>query len=481
MSDPLAVETTAGRVSGHADGAVTAFLGIPYAAAPVGAWRFAAPQAPVPWTGVRSGDAFGPAAPQPDRPIGVWFHGPTPATDEDCLSLNVWTPGVSGDPARPVIVWIHGGGWALGFSGSPLFAGAPLAVATDAVVVSINYRLGSLGWLNHPALATGPGAPAANWGLQDMVAALSWVRDNAVAFGGDPDRVTVYGQSAGAGSVMALLVSPLADGLFARAIAQSPPAGELVVPAARGHAWAQALSAELGGATEPIDFDALRGAPAGTIVAAHEALLATPEFRGTRGGAMPVVDEATLPIDPRRVPTARPEIPVLIGTTADEATFLFRAAGRNVEPDDDTLRAMVAHLPDVAGDEAAEALIADVRAQGEDDNGDILCALATRQLFEAPVTEWAAARAGAGGEVFPYRVEHRGPDPRLRATHTIDISLVFGTFDSEVGRRVAGDGPDVARVSAAMSGAWRAFVHGEAPWRAGELERFGADPAVSPG
>ena len=286
-------------------------------------------------------------------------------------------------------------------------------MATDAVVVSINYRLGSLGWLNHPALATGPGAPAANWGLQDMVAALSWVRDNAVAFGGDPVAVTVYGQSAGAGSVLQLLASPLADGLFARAIAQSPPVGELVVPAARGHAWAQALSAELGGATEPIDLAALRGAPAGTIVAAHEALLATPEFRGTRGGAMPVVDEATLPVDPRRVPTARLEIPVLIGTTADEATFLFRAAGRNVEPDDDTAARDGRPSARCRGDEAADALIADVRAQGEDDNGDILCALATRQLFDGAGHRVGGCARGGGGRGLPLsrRAPRPGPTP----------------------------------------------------------------------
>jgi para-nitrobenzyl esterase len=473
MSDTLVVATTAGRVRGHADGATTAFLGIPYAAPPVGPLRFAAPAPAQRWTAIRDADAFGPAAPQPDRPIGRWFHGPTPATAEDCLSLNVWTPPGVADDKRPVLVWLHGGGWALGFSGSPLFAGARLAAAADAVVVTINYRLGSLGWLNHPQLAATPGGAAANWGLQDHVAALGWVRDNIAGFGGDPGAVTVWGQSAGAGSVLHLLVSPLADGLFARAIAQSPPLGELVVPASRGHAWAQALSGRLGATAEPIDLEALRGAPAGAVVDAHEALLATPEFRGTRGGAMPVIDAATLPVDPRRAPAARPEVPVLIGTAADEATFLFRAAGRVVEPDDDGLRAMVAHLPDVEGDSAADTLIAAQREAGQDDNNAILCRVATQQLFAGPVAEWASARTDAAATVYRYRVEHRSPDERLGAVHAIDVPLVFGTHDHEIGAAVAGDDAQAARVSGEMTAAWRSFVHGGAPWDADELTVFG--------
>ncbi len=472
MPDAPVVATTAGDVRGHRDGDTWAFLGIPYAAAPVGERRFAPPCAPEPWTGVRDAVAFGLAAPQPDRPIGLWFHGPTPPTGEDCLSLNVWTPTAGDGDARPVLVWIHGGGWALGFSGSPLFHGARLAAEIDAVVVTINYRLGSLGWLNHPALVATPGGPVANWGLQDMAAALAWVRDNAAAFGGDPSAVTVYGQSAGAGSVLHLLTSPLAEGLLQRAIAQSPPVGELVVPTQRGHDWAAALNAHLGGGAGLIGLAVLRGAPADTIVAAHEELLMTPAFRGTRGGAMPVVDPATIPVDPRHAPDARVEIPVLIGTTADEATFLFRAAGRNLEPDDDTLRAMVAHLPDVGGDDAADSLIAARREAGETDNGAILCAAATQQLFVGPVTEWVAARVAAGGAVFPYRVEHRAPDPRLGAVHTIDVSLVFGSYATEVGARVAGDTPDAARVSQAMVPAWGRFVHGKAPWAVGEVEVF---------
>jgi para-nitrobenzyl esterase len=465
MSDAPIVPTTTGRIRGRSDGSVNAFLGIPYAAAPVGARRWAAPEPPAPWSGVRAAAAFGAAAPQPERPIGLWSHGPTPVTAEDCLSLNVWTPAAPAAAGRPVLVWIHGGGWALGFSGSEAFDGGRLAAAADAIVVTLNYRLGSLGWLNHPELG-------ANWGLRDQALALTWVRDNIDAFGGDPTAVTLSGQSAGAGSALHLLASPLGEGLFRQVIAQSPPMGELTVPTERGHAWFQALSESLTGGAG--DIDALRAAPADRVVETHEALLVTPAFRGTRGGAMPVPDPDTMPADPRAVPGARPALPVLIGTTADEATFLFRAA-RRLDPDDAHLRAMVAHLPDVSGAEAADELIGAARADGgaDSENVAVLCRLATQQLFAGPVAQWAHARGDAGGDVYRYRVEHVSPRPELGATHTIDVPLLFGTHGTEVGARVAGSGPAADAVSAVMMRAWREFIHGRAPWDPEQLEVFG--------
>jgi para-nitrobenzyl esterase len=458
MPDRTQVQSTAGRVRGRALGQVNAYLGIPYAAPPVGVRRFAAPAPAAPWSGVLDATAFGPVAPQPDRPIGHWSHGPTPAAAEDCLSLNVWAPERRSDAPRPVLVWLHGGGWALGFSASPVLDGAHLALAADAVLVTLNYRLGSLGWLNHPDLG-------ANWGMLDQALALVWVRDNIERFGGDPAAVTLAGQSAGAGSALHLLSSPLGNGLFTRVIAQSPPLGELTVPRERGSAWAQALSDALGG-SGPLDLGGLRAAAPERIVEAHEALLAVPEFRGTRGGAMPVADAATLPADPRSVPAARPQIPVVIGTAADEATFLFCAAGRRLELGPERLRAMVAHLPDVGDPEAAQlAIDAERQRDGElADAESVLCRLATQRLFAGPVQEWAARRRTAGGEVFRYRIDHRGPDPRLGATHTIDVPLVFGTHEHEIGARAAGSGASAQAVSDAMIGAWRAFVHGRAPW-----------------
>jgi para-nitrobenzyl esterase len=466
MSDRLVIQTIAGRVRGRSLGSVTAHLGIPYAAAPVGELRWAPPQPRAPWPAVRDATALGPAAPQPERPIGQWSHGDTPLTDEDCLSVNVWAPAGAQSRPHPVLVWLHGGGWALGFSGSPAFDGAHLAAAAGVVVVTLNYRLGSIGWLNHPDLG-------ANWGLRDQAMALAWVHDNIDQFGGDPTAVTISGQSAGAGSALHLLASPCGEGLFSRLIAQSPPMGELTIPAERGRAWALALSSRFGG-VDRLDMTALRTIGAVEIVRAHEDLLAADAFRGTRGGAMPVCDDATLPVDPRAVPSARPDVPVLIGTTVDEATFLFRAAGRILDPDDRQLAAMIAHLPDVDGEARAVELIADERATGSElANIDVLCRLATRQLFRGPVQEWARRRAAAGAEVLTYSVEHRSPDAALGATHTIDVPLLFGTYGGEVGRRVAGDGEPSRSVSQAMMAAWREFLHGRTPWDPDQVYVFG--------
>ena len=216
------VETASGRLRGVERDGVRAFLGIPYAAPPVGPLRFAAPVPPAAWAGERDAGAFGPAAPQqPDALVtrlGLFPEGPQA---EDCLTLNVWTPAAGG--RRAVMVWLHGGAFVGGSAGVPLYDGARLAREGDVVVVTLNYRIGALGFL-----ALGPGRT--NLGLRDQVAALAWVRRHAAAFGGDPERVTVFGESAGAGSLCALLAMPRARGLFGRAIVQSgAPAGVLSV------------------------------------------------------------------------------------------------------------------------------------------------------------------------------------------------------------------------------------------------------------
>ena len=233
------VEIAAGRLRGRRAGEVVAFGGIPYSTAPL----FAPPGPEPGWTGVRDAVGPGPAAPQPRRAAARFTHGELPATDEQCLNLNVFTPGL--DDRRPVFVWLHGGGFAIGHAGASLYSGERLAAAADAVVVTVNYRLGSLGWLGHPDLAAAPAAPAANWGLLDQIAALEWVRDNIGAFGGDPAEVTLAGQSAGALSAMDLLVAPGAAGLFRRVALQSPPLGDVAQAPAVASAWAEALSAEI--------------------------------------------------------------------------------------------------------------------------------------------------------------------------------------------------------------------------------------------
>ncbi len=220
-------QTTAGKVAGvrTADGAITSFKGIPFAAPPVGELRWKAPQAAAAWEGVRDCSAFGPSPMQAKPvPFSMWsqeFLIPEEPISEDCLYLNVWTGAKSADDKRPVLVWIYGGGFVSGGSGVPIYDGEAMA-RKGIVFVSINYRVGIFGFLAHPDLSRGSENNASgNYGLMDQVAALEWVKGNIAAFGGDPANVTIAGQSAGAMSVNCLVASPLAKGLFKKAIAQS--------------------------------------------------------------------------------------------------------------------------------------------------------------------------------------------------------------------------------------------------------------------
>jgi len=442
-----------------------AFLGIPYAAPPVGDLRWAPPRAAEPWTGVRDARTPGPICPQPARSFSEWAHGPLPAADEDSLSLNVWMPADAGDGAgRPVFVFVHGGGWALGWGSNPLLDGRHLAAALDAVVVTLNYRLGALGWLHHPALSAHDGVPIGDWGLLDQLAALRWVGEHIAAFGGDPARVTLAGASVGAGSVLHLLGAPGAEGLFARAIAQSPTLHELVIDPSLGVRYTEALAAHLGlGDDVGAALPALRALPAETIVVAQEELIAGALY-GPRGGALPTVDPAALPADPAQVPETRSEVPMLIGTNADEATFFFRAADRRQDPDEAELARLVARLTH-SDDPAARIGRAQQRvaASGrEPTTNDLLCAVITEAWFTEPVARYARARARAGGQVHRYQLDQHAAEDDLGAVHTLDVPLLFGSWrEGGVAARLAGTGPQTAAVSTAMNADWRRFVHGE--------------------
>jgi para-nitrobenzyl esterase len=371
-----------------------------------------------------------------------------PPTGEDCLNLNVFTPLLEGD--RPVMVWLHGGGFAIGHAGASLYHGGRLVAAADVVVVTVNYRLGSLGWLCHSGFRGG------NWGLLDQIAALRWVRENIAAFGGDPSRVTVAGQSAGALCAIDLLGAPAARGLFGQAILQSPPLGDLIQPAAVAQRWADALGDPAG----------LRSLPAQRIVALHEDLLERPEWRGTRGGALPTLDPASLPTSALEIPGLSPEVEVLAGHTAHEGTFFFDAPWRPAPPPE-RVPEIVAHLR--PGEAPGEVL----RRYGGD-----LVALATDAMVAAPLADWCHARTAAGPRVYRYRFDHPGGGPRLRATHTAEVPLLFGTWrDGEAGERLGGHATGAGPVADALVRAWGSFLHGKGPgWL--PLVLGGAPPEV---
>ena len=218
--DRLIVDTTNGPVRGADDGVVKAWKGIRYAAAPVGELRWRAPEAPPNWSEPADATRVGPVCPQPTDPkIPLDLGAPQ---GDDCLTLNVWASSDTepGD-GKPVMVWVHGGAYVLGSSAQPLYHGRALAGGGEAMIVSLNYRLGAFGFLDMSSFGS---QFASNLGLRDVLFALRWVRDNIAAFGGDPDRVTLFGESAGGGIVTTLLASPAADGLFSASIAQSSPA-----------------------------------------------------------------------------------------------------------------------------------------------------------------------------------------------------------------------------------------------------------------
>jgi len=262
---PPIIDAPAGRVEGLALGQIDAFKGIPYAAPPVGPARWTPPKPAAKWTGVLDATRFGPACFQPKSPPGSLYWDDPPAMSEDCLSLNIWAQ--KGAQDAPVLVWIHGGALQSGASRESVYDGAKLA-AQGIVVVSINYRLGVLGYLVHPGLsAESPLDISGNYGLLDQIRALHWVQRNIAAFGGDPAKVTISGESAGGLSVMYLMASPPARGLFSQAIAES--AYMISTPELRrdavGQASAEATGLKLAAKLRAPDVAALRAMDAATI------------------------------------------------------------------------------------------------------------------------------------------------------------------------------------------------------------------------
>jgi para-nitrobenzyl esterase len=318
MEGPIAA-TMYGRLQGIQAGTVNIWRGIPYAAPPVGELRYRAPQPPEAWSGVRPAQEFGPVCHQPADTRGTRFGGTQPLHSEDCLYLNVWAPS-SGAEGLPVMFWIHGGTFVTGAGSQPMFDGTSLAAQGNTVVVSINYRLGPFGFLHLSPYEDGL---TSNQGLLDQIAALQWVQQNIAGFGGDPARVTVFGESAGSMSIAALLAMPAAKGLFSGAIMQSGATQILQPGQAAG--IAAALLAELG--IEPGgDTGVLASLPAEKIIEAADRMT----YKLTGGSLsmlfQPVIDPHTLPVNPSEAIAAGSAegIPLLIGTNRDEGNLFFR-------------------------------------------------------------------------------------------------------------------------------------------------------------
>ena len=311
------VRTASGLVHGVQVGTVVSWKGIPYAQPPVGVLRFRPPQPPQVWSGIYEATAFGPMAMQPPRMPAELLR--RLSMSEDCLTLNIWSPGAD-EQLRPVLVWIHGGGWLIG-SGR-LHDGTSLATVGDVVVVTLNYRLGPFGFLHLAELGGEEYAASGNCGILDQVAALQWVQKNIAAFGGDPHRVTVFGESAGAMSIGTLLALPAAQGLFQQAILQSGTIGPVK---SRNEATTLARTFLQMLDVGPDTLSSLEHIPAERLVEAASAL---PDWQGTTGAGevihfAPVIDGILLPQPPLQAIAggAAKHIPIIVGTTKDECLF----------------------------------------------------------------------------------------------------------------------------------------------------------------
>jgi len=457
------VETTTGKVRGLEKRGVLQFRGIPYATAE----RFRPPQPVEPWSGVRDATSFGLICPQNPSPTEAVLGGQDRPSGEDCLVLNVFTPAAD-DAGRPVMVWIHGGAFVSGSGSIVWYDGTQLA-RRGVVVVTINYRLGALGFL-HLGHLDGEFAGSGANGIRDQVAALRWVRDNIAAFGGDPGNVTIFGESAGGMSVGTLLGTPEAAGLFHRAIAQSGAASNVHAPDVAEWVTSRLLAAlDL----TPAGFDALLEAPVEDVLRAQAAVAAEVEAGATRddgsrpGGLpfQPVVDGAVLPRPPLEAVAAGSAagIPLVVGTTADEWNLFHlqqRLAGSLTE---ERVRRRIARL--VGADRAGDVVDAYRRALPEADPDGVVCAFMTDLVFRQPAIRLAEAQA-PHAPVWMYRFDlaSTAMGGALGACHAIDVPFVFDNLDRGGVEILLGELDDGARALAdRTAGAWVQTARTAAP------------------
>ncbi|MER6508303.1 carboxylesterase family protein [Nonomuraea sp. NPDC001636] len=440
-----------GRLRGRIEGGVAVFRGVPYACPPVDGLRLAAPAPPEAWDGVREAAAFGPPPPQ-SRLLGATGDA---GADGNWLTANVWTPDL-GAARLPVMVWIHGGGYMYGWSGDPLFDGGVLA-RDGVVVVTLNYRVSAEGFGHFR------GAPA-NRGLLDQVAALRWVRENAAAFGGDPGQVTVFGESAGAGSIAALMTMPAAAGLFHRAIAQSVP-GLFLTPELAAD-LAAAVAAELGAAPHA---DELARLPPERLIEAGDAVAAgmggSPRWglaAHVRTPFAPVVDGEVLPATPWRSPSGG--VDLLVGHNRDEYR-LFMALGGELGQvtAEQAAAALRALAPDPAAYRAAHPEAGDER---------LYELVHSDWLFRMPSVRLAEAHGGHGrAHLYELTWPAPGMGGTLGACHGLGLPLTFGNLTAGVAGLLLGQEPppQAAELSARVRAAWTAFAAtGDPGWPAYE-------------
>ncbi len=451
MENDIIVETTHGKIRGYSRIGLIKFKGIPYAAPPVGELRFKPPAPVDPWEEVRDATKYSPVSIQPPSNLEDLFAEPLPQSESKCLTLNIWTQNLKVEK-RPVMFWIHGGGFVTGNGAS--LDGARLALRGDVVVVSINYRLGYLGFFFMPDMPD----TTANAGLLDMVAALKWVRDNISKFGGDPNNVTIFGESAGGMAVSSLLATPSAKGLFHRAIPHSGAANKFSYHPASGIKVYENLIQKLG--VEKGDVDSLRKLPAEDFIVPQ---MNATELRegGLRVG--PIIDKSTLPEHPLEAISKgfAKDIDVFIGSNLDENKLFLMWTPKAFGLTEEGLNKTVNTLMRFTKQKESKSMeIIDSYRELRKSPRDIADAILTDYMFRIPSIRLAEKQSKYQKNIYMYLFTWKSPfdGGKYGAMHALELPFVFGLLgDRDIGifpRR----SEETQKLSEQMMDAWLAFA-----------------------